>query len=196
MGVVEKHFGLAHGLARIGPRKPRRRRPRRGGDILGRLERLLPLFERLGREQRFRLTVVGSGRSDVRVPGVEVDCHPWRLDREADDFRGLDIGVYPIADDAWGAGKSGFKAVQYMACGVPVVASPVGVTREMISDGKNGFLADGEARWIERLEALIDDAALRLLIGRAGRGDVETRWSAAVQAPRFVGAVTRCLGDR
>jgi hypothetical protein len=57
----------------------------------------------------FRVAVVGAGRV-TRIRGVEVDSRPWLLERDADDFRSLDIGVYPIADDAWGAGKSGLKA--------------------------------------------------------------------------------------
>ncbi|HKS26098.1 MAG TPA: glycosyltransferase [Thermoanaerobaculia bacterium] len=146
------------------------------------LERLLPLFERLGAEQRFRLTIVGSGRAAVRVPGVEVDCRPWRLDREADDFRALDIGVYPIADDAWSAGKSGFKAVQYMACGVPFVMSPVGVCATMGTAGETHYLATTDDEWLAALRQLIADAELRRRMGRAGRAYAEAHFSLEAQA--------------
>ena len=146
------------------------------------LERLLPLFERLGREQRFRLTIVGSGRAEVRVPGVEVDCRPWRLDREADDFRALDLGVYPIADDAWSAGKSGFKAVQYMACGVPFVMSPVGVCATMGVAGETHLLATTDDEWLAALRQLIADAELRRRMGRAGRAYAEAHFSLPAQA--------------
>jgi glycosyltransferase involved in cell wall biosynthesis len=146
------------------------------------LERLLPLFERLGREQRFRLTIVGSGRAAVRVPGVEVDCRPWSLDREADDFRALDIGVYPIADDAWSAGKSGFKAVQYMACGVPFVMSPVGVCATMGAVGETHLLATTDDEWLTALRRLIADAKLRRQMGRAGRAYAEAHFSLEAQS--------------
>ncbi len=94
-------------------------------------ERLLPIFERLGRELPFRLLIVGSGRAEVRVPGVEVESRPWRIECEVEDFQSLDTGVYPIADDEWSAGKAGLKAIQYMATGVPFVMSPAGVCATM-----------------------------------------------------------------
>jgi glycosyltransferase involved in cell wall biosynthesis len=146
------------------------------------LQRLLPLFERLGREQRFRLAIVGAGRADVRVPGVEVDCRPWRLDREAEDFRALDAGVYPIVDDEWSAGKSGFKAVQYMACGVPFVMSPVGVCATMGVAGETHFLAVSDDEWLAALRRLISDAELRRQMGQAGRAYAEAHFSIAEQA--------------
>jgi glycosyltransferase involved in cell wall biosynthesis len=146
------------------------------------LERLLPLFERLGREQRFRLTIVGSGRAEVRVPSVDVDCRPWRLDREADDFRALDIGVYPIANDAWSAGKSGFKAVQYMSCGVPFVMSPVGVCATMGVAGETHFAATTDDEWLAALRQLLADAELRRKMGRAGRAYADAQFSLAAQA--------------
>jgi glycosyltransferase involved in cell wall biosynthesis len=146
------------------------------------LERLLPLFERLGREQRFRLTIVGAGRAEVRVPGVEVDCRPWRLDREADDFRALDLGVYPIADSEWSAGKSGFKAVQYMACGVPFVMSPVGVCATMGVAGETHLLATTDDEWLAALRRLLADADLRRRMGRAERAHAEAHYSLAEQA--------------
>jgi glycosyltransferase involved in cell wall biosynthesis len=146
------------------------------------LERLLPLFERLAREQRFRLTIVGSGRAAVRVPGVEVDCRPWRLDREVEDFRALDVGVYPIDDDAWSAGKSGFKAVQYMACGVPFVMSPVGVCATMGIAGETHFLARTDDEWLDALRRLLADAELRRRMGHAGRTFAEAHYALPAQA--------------
>ena len=155
------------------------------------LERLLPLFERLGREQRFRLSIVGCGRADVRVPGVEVDCRPWRLDREADDFRALDVGVYPISDDAWSAGKSGFKAVQFMACGVPFVMSPVGVCATMGVPGETHFLASTDDEWLAALRQLVADAELRRRMGRAGRAFAESQYLLAAQADALAEIIRR-----
>ena len=155
------------------------------------LERLLPLFERLGREQRFRLTIVGSGRAEVCVPGVEVDCRPWRLDRDADDFRALDVGVYPIADDEWSAGKSGFKAVQYMACGVPFVMSPVGVCATMGIAGETHLLATTDDEWLAALRQLLGDADLRRRMGRAGRAYAESHYSIAEQAETLASIIRR-----
>jgi glycosyltransferase involved in cell wall biosynthesis len=146
------------------------------------LARLLPLFERLAREIPFRLTIVGSGQSEIRVPGVGVATLPWRMDREAEDFRALDIGVYPIDDDAWSAGKSGFKAVQYMASGVPFVMSPVGVCATMGIAGETHFAATTDEEWLDALRCLLADPELRRRMGRAGRAFAESHFSIEKQA--------------
>ena len=139
------------------------------------LQRLLPLLERLGRERRFRVRIIGSGRDDVRVDGVEIETRAWDIDREAEDFRSLDVGVYPLEDDAWNAGKSGLKAVQYMASGVPFVMSPVGVCAAMGRVGETHLIAVTDDEWLDALRRLLDDEELRRTMGQAGRAFAE-RW--------------------
>jgi glycosyltransferase involved in cell wall biosynthesis len=103
------------------------------------LEAIAPALEELATRHRFKLKVVGGARS-LNLRGVEVEELNWSLDREVEDFRSLDIGLYPLADDEWSRGKSGFKAVQYLSCGVPFIASPVGVVGEMASESGGGFV--------------------------------------------------------
>ncbi|HEX3583424.1 MAG TPA: glycosyltransferase family 4 protein [Thermoanaerobaculia bacterium] len=146
------------------------------------LERLLPLFARLASEAPFRLRIVGSGRANIEVPGVDVENRPWSLDREVDDFQALDVGVYPIADDAWSAGKAGFKAVQYMATGVPFVMSPVGVCASMGIPGRTHLLAKSDDEWHAALLRLIGDARLRESMAREGREFAEAHYDIEPQA--------------
>jgi glycosyltransferase involved in cell wall biosynthesis len=124
-------------------------------------ERLIPIFERLAREVPFRLTIIGSGRDQIEVKNVAVEVRPWQLAREVEDFQSLDVGVYPIADDAWSAGKAGFKAVQYMAAGVPFVMSPVGVCATIGVPGRTHFSAVTDDDWLAALRRLVVDATLR-----------------------------------
>lgn len=147
-------------------------------------------FRRLAGRRRFLLRVVGAGRP-VRLPGVPLEERAWDGSREVEEFQRCDIGIYPLLDDAWSRGKCGFKALQFMACGVPVVASRVGMNGEIIAHGANGLLASSIPEWVEALEALLDDAALRRRLGDAARATVEERYSLAVNAPKFVRAVTR-----
>ncbi len=154
------------------------------------LNTLLPALRRVAATRRFLLRVVG-GR--IEAPDLPIDCREWSLDREVEDFQSLDIGLYPLVEDSWSIGKSGFKAIQYMACGVPVLASPVGVTRDLVRDGENGYLAADENVWVDRLSALLDDAVLRESLGGQGRADVEQRWSLTVHAPRFVSLIAQCV---
>lgn len=146
------------------------------------LERLLPVFERLATKVRFRLLIVGSGRAAIDVPGVEVIARPWRLEREVEEFQSIDVGVYPIDDDAWSAGKSGFKAVQYMATGVPFVMSPVGVCATMGIAGRTHLLATTDEEWHHALLQLIGDAALRRTISAEGRLFAERHYDMETQA--------------
>jgi len=145
-------------------------------------------FRRLASRRRFVLRVIGAGRS-LHLPGVTLEERAWSLERELEEFQRCDIGVYPLLDDAWSRGKCGFKALQFMACGVPVVASRVGMNYEIITHGVNGLLAASIPEWVEALEVLLDDQAMRQRVGEAARATVEARYSLAVNAPKFVRAV-------
>jgi glycosyltransferase involved in cell wall biosynthesis len=155
------------------------------------LERVIP---RVAARHRFRLRVSGADRA-IQFPGVITENVEWALDREVDLFNTCDIGVYPLADDEWAKGKCGFKAIQFMACGVPVVAAAVGVNRDIIQDGVNGFLATSEDDWVEKLGLLLEDATLRRRLAHAGRQTIEERYSVTVSAPR-VAAVLRDAAER
>ena len=152
------------------------------------LQALQSVLQEVARTHRFVLRVCGAG-SPLVIPGVTIEQMPWTLDSEVALFNTCDIGVYPLTDDEWARGKCGFKAIQFMACGVPVVAAPVGVNRDIVEDGVNGLLASTPAEWVEKLRRLIDDPALRATLGRAGRGTIEERYSLNVNAPKMVDAV-------
>lgn len=128
-----------------------------------------------------RLVLVGAGPLDL--PGVPVEIRPWREEAEVEDIQGFDIGIMPIPDTPWTRGKCGFKLIQYMACGLPVVASPVGVNSDIVDDGHNGFLAGSDERWVASLCALAASAAQRRQFGEAGREKVVRRYSVDVAAP-------------
>jgi glycosyltransferase involved in cell wall biosynthesis len=133
------------------------------------LEAILPAFEALGRRFNFRLRIVGAGVDAINLEGVDVDLREWELDREIADFQGIDIGLYPVTEDRWSRGKSGFKAVQYMAVGVPFVASPVGVLANMGEPGVTHLEATSVSEWEEALAMLLDDPGRRARMGHAGR---------------------------
>jgi len=146
------------------------------------LRDIAPALAEVCRDGHARVRLVGSGAIDL--PGVPVEVVAWREDSEVEEIRGFDVGVMPLPDEPWARGKCGFTLIQYMACWLPVVASPVGVNAEIVEEGGNGFLAADREAWVKALEALRVDAALGRRLGAAGRGKVEARYCQAVTGPR------------
>ena len=158
------------------------------------LEALAPVLRDVAARHTFVLKVSGAGRP-VDFPGVTVEEVPWSLANEVSLFNTCDIGVYPLTDDEWSKGKCGFKAIQCLACGVPVVAAAVGVNREIVEDGVNGFLASTPAEWVAKLERLLTDAPLRARMAEAGRRTIEQRYSLHVTAPRLAAVLASALDE-
>jgi len=161
----------------------------------GYLETLLPVFRRLAAVHRFRLRIVGSGRTDLKVDGADVEMRAWAIEREVEDFQSFDVAVYPLAADEWAQGKSGFKAIQYLSCGIPYVASPVGIVASIGRPGTTHFEARTEEEWFDSLSRLLSDAALREALGRAGRRFAVEQYSTR-QAAATLAGVFRTVADK
>lgn len=126
-----------------------------------------------------RLRLIGSGPVDI--PGVQVEVLEWSGDREVEYMQTFDVGIMPLPDEPWERGKCGFKLIQYMACGLPVVASPVGVNVDIVQNEFNGFLCKSNDDWIVALRALMNSAELCAQMGREGRKMVEEKYCVQVQ---------------
>ena len=157
------------------------------------LQSLGDVLKEVAARHPFTLKVSGAGQP-VRMPGVTLQEVPWTLADEVSLFNTCDIGIYPLMDDDWSRGKCGFKAIQCMACGVPVVAAAVGVNREIIVDGVNGFLASTRSEWVEKLTRLLSDATLRARMSAAGRRTIEERYSLQVTAPQVAAVLRSAVG--
>jgi glycosyltransferase involved in cell wall biosynthesis len=128
--------------------------------------------------------LIGSGY--VNINEVPLEILEWSEESEVGSLNSFDLGIMPLPDEPWTLGKCGFKLIQYMACGLPVVASPVGVNKEIVEHGVNGFLAETHDEWVQALETLRNDHALRKTMGAAGRRKVEEKYCLQVTAPRYV----------
>ena len=146
------------------------------------LRRVAAPLRALARERAFRLRVIGGGRVDL--PGVDVESVAWSRDAEAQRLRECAIGIMPLPDAPWERGKCGYKLVQYMACGLPVVASPVGANVDIVAGREGGLLAGDDAGWTDALRTLLDDPALRHRLGARGRAEVEREYSVQAQVDR------------
>jgi glycosyltransferase involved in cell wall biosynthesis len=138
----------------------------------------------LAKESPIRLLLVGAG--PLSMDSVPVEQQQWTEATEVDSIHRMDIGVMPLEDTVWERGKCGYKLIQYMACGLPVVSSAVGVNTTIVDDGENGFLATTTDEWLATFRALRDSVELRQRMGMAGRRKVEARYNTDVTAPRLI----------
>jgi glycosyltransferase involved in cell wall biosynthesis len=158
------------------------------------VEPLLPLLEEVCRSGMARFRAIGAGpaATGVRFPGLELA--PWSEDGEIAEIQAMDIGMMPLLDRPFQRGKSGFKLVQYMACGLPSIASPVGVNSDIVDEGETGLLASSTEEWGRGLTRLMGDPALRQRFGEAGRRKAVSTYSLRAHAPRLVQVMERVRG--
>lgn len=158
------------------------------------LEQIAPALERLGRQfPRVRLKIVADGFFDLDQ--MKVIKKTWSGEEEISDLHSFDIGLMPLSDDPWTRGKCGFKLLQCMAVGLPVVCSPVGANREIVAQGSEGFWAASDEEWESRLRDLIENPPLRQEMGRNARKKVESHYSLQGNAPTLLN-LFRHLHDR
>jgi glycosyltransferase involved in cell wall biosynthesis len=162
------------------------------------LESIFPVLRELAGDHSFRLKVVGAGSRQPELPGIEIEYLDWKLEREVEDFRSLDVGLYPLttlgnAPNEWLAGKSGFKAVQYMAVGVPFVVTPVGVCAEMGEPGATHLTATTPEEWRTALSTLLSDVSLRRRMGEAGRRHALSHYGLRAQAEKLAAALREAI---
>jgi hypothetical protein len=150
------------------------------------LKPLKPIFETLGIKPR----IIASG--DPSQLGFASEFRPWRLETELEELSQIGIGMAPLPDTLWERGKCGVKILQYMACGIPAVASPVGANTDIITHGVNGFLVSATEEWTRTLHTLIADSNLRKMLGAAGRETVAKRFTIQ-QAAETINSVLRSL---
>lgn len=140
---------------------------------------------------RIEIAVVGDGT--YRNDSLGIVGKPWNKSTELSDLGGFDIGIMPIPDDDWSKGKCGLKGLQYMALSIPAVMSPVGVNREIIQDGENGFLADAPGEWVDKISKLIDSKELRRQLGTAARKTVVDHYSVESQKEQYIHAFEKAI---
>lgn len=161
----------------------------------GNLQQLMPLAAALRKLQEafpgVQLRLITDGTIDM--PGVDIETKAWSAEEEVADLHGFDIGIMPLDDSLWNRGKGGFKLLQYMAAGLPAVASPVGINAEIVQHGENGFLARSPDEWTACLLTLAHDAALRQQIGQAARQTIEQEYALDVYLERYAALIEGCL---
>lgn len=135
------------------------------------------VFRNLGKRHSIELVVINAVGTKIPDVGIPARLIPWSEESEGDLISDFDIGIMPLPDDAWERGKCAYKLIQYMACALPVVASAVGMNKDVVREGWNGFLAKDPQEWEVALEKLIQDLDLRVKLGQNGRKLVEEKYT-------------------
>jgi glycosyltransferase involved in cell wall biosynthesis len=154
------------------------------------LEQLVPVLQRLRTRFDFELLVIADRAPEFSVEGMRFV--PWKKDTEIDDLLQMHVGIMPLEDDAWSRGKCGFKALQYMALGIPAIVSPVGVNTEIVQHGTNGFVCADAAAWEQTLAEVLTRPKHLATLSAAARHTIEERYSVVANTGNFI----RLLDER
>jgi len=152
---------------------------------------VLPAIRKVCEGGNARFVLIGAG--NLNLKGLPAEIHPWSEKNEVAELQKFDVGIMPLADRPEEKGKCGYKLIQYMACGLPVVASPVGVNKEIVENGVNGFLTMSTSDWLNALLRLSEDSLLREKMGGAGRNKVENKYCVQVTAPRLLSLLEKAV---
>lgn len=149
------------------------------------LNEIVPLIQELEKKFDFEFRVISNQDPDFELKSM--NYIPWNKATEIEDLSRMHIGVMPLKQDIWSAGKCGFKGLQYMALGISTVMSPVGVNSAIVQHGVNGFLPDSIQEWKETLELLLQNPELRKKVGEQGRKRIEEVYSVEANKGKYLG---------
>lgn len=149
------------------------------------------VLKQLKTHHEFKLLVIGD--PEFNLTGLNIEARPWSAEEEIEQLQRIDIGLYPLPDEEWVYGKSGLKALQYMALGIPTIATAIGANFRIIENGKNGYLVENEDQWLSQLIKLIENPGLRQQIGKNARIKVVQDYSLTATAPVYLSIVRDLL---
>jgi len=148
------------------------------------LDIVYPVLERLEKECNSEVLVICNQPPKFSLSSLQFI--QWKEETEIEDLLRIHIGIMPLVQDVWSEGKCGFKIIQYLALGIPAVASPVGVNKNIVEQGRSGFLCTTQEEWYQALRLLINEARLRQQFGEAGRKKMVNQFSIAANADKFI----------
>lgn len=148
---------------------------------------LVPVLAQLEEEGfEFEFRVISNQPPEFSQPLRSLRFVRWQKNTEIADLLTFHVGLMPLEDDQWAQGKCAFKALQYMALGIPALVSPVGMNTEVVQENVNGYICREPAEWLMRLRQLLTDAPHRQALGLAARATIEQRYSVLSNTPNFL----------
>ena len=157
------------------------------------LDMIIPVLRQLRKDTNFIFLVIADKRPDLNLD--DFTFIPWNAGTEIEDLMKIDVGIMPVQPDEWAEGKCGFKLIQYLALGIPAIASAIGVNNEIIKEGLNGYLCSDEDDWVNALKKLINDPELRQRLGEKGRKKIVEEYSIEGNKEKFLSLFKPLPGD-
>lgn len=154
------------------------------------LENLIPVLQKIAKKYSYVLKIIGS---EIKIEGVKVENVKWDANTEFDELLNSDIGIMPLENTLWEKGKCGFKLIQYMACGLPVIASPAPANEEIVKNEEQGFIAHNNEEWYVYLEKLLIDDTLCALMGQKGRKRIEENYTYQIWGDQYCDFIKQSL---
>ena len=137
----------------------------------------LPFLCKIKDKYKERIWFKVIGDSGYKNKDLGIKEIQWNRQNEIEQLQEIDIGIMPLPQDDWARGKCGFKGIQYMSLGIPAIMTNVGVNKEIIEDGVNGFLAESDDEWIDKLSILIENKDRRKDMGNKGITTITEKYS-------------------
>ncbi len=137
------------------------------------------------------LLIISKGNPEIR--NIKTTLIPWSEETEAKSLSNIDIGIMPMPDNEWTRGKCAYKALQYMASGIPVICSDVGGNKEVVRNGVDGFVVKNQEEWLNALLRLIENDKLRAQMGKSGRSSIETNYDINIISVKFINILNESL---
>lgn len=153
---------------------------------------LIPVFKTL--KERFHdlnIELMGAANNRCFDP-MDVNIAKWSLKAEKGHFERVDVGIMPLEDNEWARSKAGYKLLLYMSKGIPCIAAPVGINKEIVRDGITGFFANSNEEWLNKITIFLKDDKLRKQIGEKGRQYVKEHFSYKAVLPKFLNILNSC----
>jgi len=148
------------------------------------LDELVPILQRLEQQYDFDFLVIADKAPTFELKSLKFLA--WNKETEITDLLRMHVGVMPLLPDKWAAGKCGFKALQYMALGIPALVSPIGVNTKIVDNALNGYVCNTVQDWENALIALLSNPALRTDMGRQARAKIENAYSVTSNTANFI----------
>lgn len=148
------------------------------------LDRIVPILLTLEEEFDFEFLMIADEQPTFELKSLRFVS--WSKATEIDDLLQMDVGIMPLENDQWAKGKCGFKALQYMALGIPAIVSPVGVNTEIVAHGINGWICESDDEWMQTLRALLTEPDRLPTLSGAARNTVVSRYSVESNTANFL----------